>query len=88
MKIKEGFMLREVAGSQIVVPVGKASESFRGMITLNTTGAFIWKQLQNETDEDSIVKALLDTYDIKEEQAKEDVGMFITKMMDNNLLEM
>ena len=35
MKTKKGFMLREVGGRHIVVAIGKASEEFNGLITLN-----------------------------------------------------
>ena len=51
MKLKEGFLLREVAGSNIVVPVGKAELDFGGMLTLNPVGAFIWNQLSEDTTE-------------------------------------
>lgn len=40
MKIKEGFAKRNIAGSEIVVPVGKKALEFNGMVTLNETGAF------------------------------------------------
>ena len=43
MKIKDGYLHREVAGNIIVVPVGEASMNFNGMINLNETGAFLWK---------------------------------------------
>ena len=56
MRIKQGFMLREVANNFIVVPVGKASEKFRGLITLNSTGAFLWRNLEQETTKDEIEK--------------------------------
>ena len=41
MKIKNGFVLNEVAGNNIVVGVGEKSNSLGGMITLNSSGAFI-----------------------------------------------
>ena len=44
MKIKDGYMVREVAGSQIVVPVGERTVDFNGIITLNETAAFLcWR---------------------------------------------
>ena len=38
MKIKEGYVLREVAGQAVVIAVGEASKTFHGMINLNETG--------------------------------------------------
>ena len=42
MKIKKGFVKRNIAGSEIVVTVGKTAAEFNGMITLNESGAFFW----------------------------------------------
>mgnify|MGYP000709520331 CR=1 FL=1 len=44
MKIREGFILREVAGVFAAVPVEGESRQFHGMIQLNETGAFLWKK--------------------------------------------
>ena len=42
MKIKSGFAKRNIAGSEIVVPVGNKAMEFNGMITLNESGGFFW----------------------------------------------
>ena len=87
IKIKEGFMLREVAGSFAVVPVGKASLDFKGMISLNETGAFLWKLLaEGITKEDLLVKMLAE-YDVDEEVAKTHIDTFIKKLEESGLLE-
>ena len=45
MKIKEGFILRKVGGSNVIVPTGNETNEFNGMITTNDTGAFIFEKL-------------------------------------------
>ena len=55
MKIKNGFILRDVGGKTFVVAVGERSREFKGMITLNETGKFIWKALENENTVDGVV---------------------------------
>ena len=55
IKIKDNFMLREVAGSYAVVPVGNASTSFKGMISLNETGAFLWRHLAKGITKEDLV---------------------------------
>ena len=45
MKIKEGYILRNVAGSFVVVPIGEAASEFNGMMNLNDTGAFLFEKL-------------------------------------------
>ncbi len=86
MKIKEGFILREIAGSFIVVAVGEAVKSFNGVINLNPTGALLWKKLSEGGDENDLLKALLDEYDVEEEVAKKDIELFIAKLKNANLL--
>ena len=86
MKIKEGFILREIAGSFIVVAVGDAVKTFNGVINLNQTGALLWKTLANGGDKDALVKALLGEYDVEEEIASKDVDAFIAKLEKANLL--
>ena len=67
MKIKEGFVLREVAGSYVVVAVGNAVKTFNGIINLNETGAFLWKQMEKGCDVEGLTQAILSEYEIEEE---------------------
>lgn len=85
MKIKEGFLLRQVAGQTVVLPVGQDLD-LNMMITLNDTGAFLWQQLQAETDEASLTDALLKEYDVDESTAKKSVSAFIAKLEENGFL--
>lgn len=87
MKIKKGFMLREVAKNYVVVAVGEASKEFNGVINLNETGAFLWKQLIDDNTVDVVVAALLNEYDVSEEAARKDVELFINKLKEAKILE-
>lgn len=87
MKIKEGFMLREVAGSYVVVPVGKAAVDFNGMITLNEVGAFLWKQMEHDCTKEELLKAVLEEYEVSEERALEGIESFLKKVKDEHFVE-
>ena len=87
MKIKEGFVLRTIAGSNIVVPVGAASIDFNGMITMNDSGAFLWKELEQDCDIDDLTAALLREYDVDEATARTCAADFIEKLKEANCLE-
>ncbi|MGN0558951.1 MAG: PqqD family protein [Acutalibacteraceae bacterium] len=87
MKIKDGFLLRQIAGGTVVVPVGKASVDFNGMITLNETGAFLWKLLENDISEVELLQRLTAEYDISEDIAKADINAFIGKLKDAGLID-
>lgn len=85
MKIKEGYLLKEVAGNHIVIPVGNLD--FDGMITLNEVGVFIWEKLSHHTNEEEIIDSLLKEYDVAPEIAAKDVKAFIQKLRDADLID-
>ena len=85
MKMKDGFLLRQVAGQTVVLPIG-GDMDLNLMITLNDTGAFLWDKLQEETDEAALVAALLAEYDVDEATAKQAVADFVAKLNANGFL--
>ena len=87
MKVKNGFIVRQIAGQNVAVPVGATSKDFHGMIKLNESGLLIWKCLENDTTEQAIVKAMLEQYNVTEEQAKEDVRCFVEVLRNAGILQ-
>ncbi len=87
MKIKEGYILREVADTIVVLPTGAAFLDFNGIINLNETGSFLWKKLAEDCTEEMLVKVLLNEYDIDEKTAENDVCVFIKKLREADLLD-
>lgn len=86
MKLKDGFLLRQVAGQNVVLPVS-GDLDMNMMITLNDTGAFLWERLQSETDEKALVAALLADYDVDEATARKAVSAFVEKLRSHSFLE-
>lgn len=88
MKIKEGFILRDVADKTFVVAVGELSKTFNGIITLNETGKFIWQLLTTDTTEEEIVEKLLqECEDAQKDVVEKDVKAFIEKLKGDQILE-
>lgn len=87
MKIKDGFILRQVAGSYIVISVGGESVDFNGMITVNETGAFLWEKLAAGATEEELLDAMLGEYEVDEATAKTDIAEFLKLLEDGNLLD-
>lgn len=85
MKLKDGFLMRQVAGQTVVLPSGDELD-LNMMITLNETGAFLWERLNEETTEEALVAALLGEYDCDEPTAKRAVAGFVQKLNDNGFL--
>ena len=80
MKIKETFSLRQVAGTWVVLPLAESTLDFNGMLTLNESGLLLWKALETGCDVDSLVKILLDEYDVSLDEAQKDVNEYLEKL--------
>lgn len=87
MKIHGEYILREVVGEYVLVPVGDTALQFNGIISLNEVGACIWKQLQQNRSEEEILSAVLEEFDVSEEEAKQDLDEFLQRLQDAKLLQ-
>ncbi len=88
-KIKEGYVLKEVGGKFLAVPVGSASLNFNAMITVNDSGILLWNLLSTgdgATMEDLTI-ALRAEYDVDEADASCDVAAFIKNLNDARILD-
>ena len=86
MKIKEGLLLKEIAGNYIIVPLNDELVDLNAMININDTGAFLFKLLQEGSTEEELCKALTSEYDVSEEEAKADISDFIRMLTENSML--
>lgn len=86
MRIKKDFVLREIAGDYVIVPVGESMRGINGIISVNEVGALLWKCLQQEQTEADLIKAVLDEYDVSEENARDDIREFLDEMRKNDLI--
>lgn len=86
MRVKSGYILREVAGNYIVVAVGKEAVDFNGLITTNETGAFLWRKLSDNISEEELISAMLEEYEVDAETAASDISSFVLKLKEAELL--
>ena len=87
MKLKKDFVLRQVAGNWVVLPMGEESIHFEGMLTLNETGAVLWKALEAGADVAALAAALTAEYEVSEQQAQLDAEDFLTKLAQTGCIE-
>ena len=87
MKIKKDFVLQDVGGASVVVAVGKESENFKGIITLNESAKVLWNALVDGATLDELATKLTEVYDVTMEQAKESCVKFVSKLSEANILE-
>lgn len=86
MKIKDGFLIRDVAGQAVIIPDGKNNTDFKGMIKLNGTGKLIWESVANGEEEEAIALKLSEEYGITKEKALNDVQGFLCKMKEEGFI--
>ncbi len=73
MKLKQGVIISQVENEYVAVFAGEAGKACSGMMRMNKVSAFILELLQNETDEDQLIQALLDRYEVSYEDARKSV---------------
>ena len=85
MKLKDGFILRTVAGETVALPTGETA-NLDMMITLNETGKFLWERLNVGAETEELVDALLEAYDVDRETADASVRRFVEKLKELDFL--
>jgi hypothetical protein len=88
MKIIEGFRLRDVMGQATVIGEGVNQVNFNKLITLNSSAAFLWKQVEGkEFDENMLADLLVEEYGIDRELAEKDSKAIAAQWLDAGLVE-
>ena len=86
MKINKELVKREIAGDTILVPVGKTVYDSNGLFVLNELGGFLWDRLEKAENEEELLQAVLNEYEVTEETAKKDLRTFLDKLRDMGIL--
>ncbi|MEE0060618.1 MAG: PqqD family protein [Acutalibacteraceae bacterium] len=84
--MKNNYLLREIAGEYMLVPLGNSCTSLNAMITFNETGAFIWKKLEEDLTNEQIAQAFTCDYNVTYQQALEDVEEFVAYLKEKNII--
>lgn len=89
MKIKKNFKLRKILSDYIVVAEGVENVNFSKIISLNSTGAFLWEKLQDkEFTAEDMTKLLMDEYEVNYETAMHDSILTANKWIEVGIAEL
>ena len=79
MRIKQGFVLREVCGENVIVGEGLGAINFGKLLALNESAAWLWKQAQEMGDftVEALAERLCEEYDVTPDEARTDVAAII-----------
>ena len=88
MKIKKGFVLREVCGEKVIVGEGLETINFGKLISVNDTAAMLWKKAMElgEFSVGQLADALEEVYEVSREQALADVEKLTARWMEAGLI--
>ena len=87
MNIRKQLVKRNIAGDVILVPVGDASLEIKGLLTLNETGAEVFRRLQEGTDREALLAALAAEYDVPRPELEADVDELLDRFRELAILK-
>lgn len=87
MRRKADFIMQNVGGENLLVPLGAQVVDTNGLIVLNSTGACLWELLAEDRSVDELTEALVTSFDIDAQCANADVQRFVDEITRIGLLE-
>lgn len=86
-RIKDGFTIRQIAGTWVAVPNGSRATDTSVLVTMSDTAVFLWNLLIEEIGIDQMIMKITTEYEIDEQTAQKDLDRFLMYLNNNNLLE-
>ena len=89
MKLKKGFVLRDVCGEKVIMGEGIGALDFGRLLCLNETAAWLWEkaELLGEFTVEALAEALCNEYDVDLERAKADVSAIVSEWQKVKVVE-
>jgi hypothetical protein len=87
MKRKDDFLMQNVGGQNLLVPLGSRVMDMNGVVTLNETGVFAWNLLEKDCSADELAAAVAERFDVSPERASADIQTFVDEIAGMGLLE-
>jgi len=85
LKLKEGFLVCDIAGEHVVLPSGDELD-LNMMIRLNDTGLFLWNCIMEGTTREKLMARFLETYEVDRATAEKAVDGFVERLRENGFL--
>ncbi len=89
MRLKDGLILREVAGQYVIVPTGKRVKEVTSIVYISSSAAYLWDYMkEHEFEKEDLVQRIMEHYSgVEEEQAAADIEKFLETLSKHNILE-
>ena len=86
MKGSNQFILRTIADEHLLIPVGEAALSVKGLIALSEGGKLLFEKLKSGCTKADLIAALMAEYEVSEEIASQDTDAFLNQMRQLGML--
>ncbi len=86
MKVSNKFISRNIAKEHLLIPVGEAAMTVKGLIAMSESGAMLYEKLKTGCTREDLIAALRAEYDVSETVAAEDTDAFLDQMRQLNML--
>lgn len=89
MRLKKGFVLREVCGERVITGEGLEAINFGKLLALNETAAYLWQKAQEQGDFtiESLTSKLCEDYEVEQDTAAADVAGIIKEWQEVGVIE-
>jgi hypothetical protein len=80
MKRSDQFLLQQVGGENLLVPLGAQVMDLNGLIVLNETGRYLWERLATDCSEAELAAAIAGQFAVDDATARADVRAFLAEI--------
>ncbi len=87
MKIRPGFILRQVMDVFVVLGIGSEAYVPNRIMSVNEVCAFLWHLLEEGAEKQDLVDSLTGEYDVDPQTASADVDVFLDQLREKALIE-
>lgn len=87
-KLKSGFLIREIGGQIMAVPIGKQTSEIHGMIALSESGKLLWTALEKGAEIEELANILISEYEVEKDVALNDVQLFVNSLKSQGALQL
>lgn len=70
MRINNGYVVKEIAGKYVIIPVGQNVVDYKNMLHINDTAAFILECMKEDTTRENILAKMIEKYEAETEDDK------------------
>ena len=83
--LKPGYVLREIAGEHLAIPV--TAENSTDIVVLNPVSALLWNELEIPKTPEELADIVCKNYEITKDEAITDIMEFLESLIEKGVVE-